>query len=78
MAVEIVYLIARSGALQIIYGKERLIGDLFCDGLGACIGECPVDTIKVIEREAESYNKSLVIANIVWTRENTIIATLSI
>ena len=26
------------GALQIIDGKARLISDLFCDGLGACIG----------------------------------------
>ncbi|MDP3442459.1 MAG: 4Fe-4S binding protein, partial [Ignavibacteria bacterium] len=26
------------GALQIIDGKVRLISDLFCDGLGACIG----------------------------------------
>ena len=26
------------GALQVIDGKVRLISDLFCDGLGACIG----------------------------------------
>jgi NAD-dependent dihydropyrimidine dehydrogenase PreA subunit len=29
------------GALQIIDGKARLISDLMCDGLGACIGHCP-------------------------------------
>lgn len=27
------------GALQVIDGKARLISDLLCDGLGACIGE---------------------------------------
>ena len=29
------------GALQLIDGKARLVSDLFCDGLGACIGEFP-------------------------------------
>lgn len=29
------------GALQIIDGKARLVSDLFCDGLGACLGHCP-------------------------------------
>jgi len=33
------------GALQIIEGKARLVSDLFCDGLGACIGTCPVSAI---------------------------------
>ncbi|HAQ61847.1 TPA: 4Fe-4S ferredoxin, partial [Candidatus Delongbacteria bacterium] len=26
------------GAIQMIDGKARLISDIFCDGLGACIG----------------------------------------
>ncbi|HQA81418.1 MAG TPA: 4Fe-4S binding protein, partial [Methanoregulaceae archaeon] len=26
------------GALQLIEGKARLVSDLFCDGLGACMG----------------------------------------
>ncbi|MDO8535719.1 MAG: 4Fe-4S binding protein, partial [Candidatus Omnitrophota bacterium] len=26
------------GAIQLIDGKARLISDLFCDGLGACLG----------------------------------------
>ncbi|HRW97519.1 MAG TPA: 4Fe-4S dicluster domain-containing protein [Bacteroidales bacterium] len=29
------------GALQIIDGKARLVSDLFCDGHGACVGNCP-------------------------------------
>ena len=31
----------REGALQIGDGKARLMKDSYCDGLGACIGECP-------------------------------------
>jgi len=29
------------GAIQVIDGKARLISDLFCDGLGACIRRVP-------------------------------------
>ena len=39
------------GALQIVDGKARLIADKYCDGLGACLGECPMDALRVIERE---------------------------
>ena len=52
-------------ALQIIDVKVGLVSDLFCDGLGACIGTCPEGAITVTEREAESYNKFLVMSNIV-------------
>ena len=37
-------------------GKARLISDLFCDGLGACLGSCPEGAIEVVEREAEPYD----------------------
>ncbi|MDD4198598.1 MAG: 4Fe-4S binding protein [Paludibacter sp.] len=30
------------GALQMIDGKARLVSELYCDGLGACVGDCPV------------------------------------
>lgn len=65
------------GALQMIDGKARLISDLFCDGLGACIGSCPAGAITVEEREAEPYDESKVMANIVRQGENTIKAHLS-
>ncbi|MFH1378926.1 MAG: 4Fe-4S binding protein [bacterium] len=64
------------GALQIIDGKVRLISDLFCDGLGACIGHCPEGAIKVEEREAEPYDESKVMENIVKQGENVIKAHL--
>ncbi len=28
-------------ALEIIDGKAKLVGEIYCDGLGACLGECP-------------------------------------
>jgi ferredoxin len=65
------------GALQLIDGKARLISDLFCDGLGACIGSCPEDAITVEEREAEPYDETRVMANIIRQGENTIRAHLA-
>jgi ferredoxin len=64
------------GALQIIDGKARLISDLFCDGLGACIGECPEGAITTVEREAEPYDESKVMENIIKAGPNTIKAHL--
>jgi Pyruvate/2-oxoacid:ferredoxin oxidoreductase delta subunit len=60
------------GALRIIDGKARLISDLFCDGLGACMGHCPEGAISTEEREAEPYNESLVMENIVKQGENVV------
>jgi ferredoxin len=59
-----------------IDGKARLISDLFCDGLGACLGHCPVGAITIEEREAEPYNEKKVMANIVKHGTNTILAHL--
>ena len=28
------------GAIEIIDGKAKLISEVYCDGLGACIGHC--------------------------------------
>ena len=56
--------------------KARLVSDIFCDGLGACMGECPEGAISVEEREAEPYDERKVMDNIVEAGENTIIAHL--
>jgi hypothetical protein len=29
------------GALKIINGKARLVSEIYCDGLGACLGSAP-------------------------------------
>ncbi len=66
------------GALQIIDGKARLVGDFFCDGLGACIGACPENAIEVEIREADPYDERLVmVENILPKGENTIRAHLA-
>jgi ferredoxin len=49
------------GALQIINGKARLIKESFCDGLGACLGECPQGALAVVELEAEEYDEAQVL-----------------
>lgn len=64
------------GALQIIDGKAVLISDLMCDGLGACIGHCPEGAITIEKREAEPYNESKVMEEMVNKSKNTIIAHL--
>ncbi len=64
------------GALQLIDGKARLVSDLFCDGLGACIGTCPLGAIHVEEREAAPYDENQVMANIVPQGANVIRAHL--
>jgi len=48
------------GALQLIDGKARVVSDIYCDGLGACIGECPTGALKIIEREAVPFNEGAV------------------
>lgn len=64
------------GALQVIDGKARLIRDLFCDGLGACIGNCSKGAIEVESREAEPYDEKKVMKNIVGAGPNVIKAHL--
>lgn len=64
------------GALQIIDGKARLISDLMCDGLGACIGDCPEGAIEIETREAEPYNETIVMGEIIKHGFNTVVAHL--
>jgi len=64
------------GALQIIDEKAVLVSDLLCDGLGACLGHCPEDAITIEKREAEPYNETAVIKDMVAKGKNVIIAHL--
>ncbi len=52
------------GALRVIDGKARLVGESLCDGLGACIGTCPRGAITVTRREAEVYDETKVMEGI--------------
>lgn len=64
------------GALQIIDGKARLISDLMCDGLGACLGHCPEGAITIESREAQPYNETEVIKDMVAKGKSTVVAHL--
>ncbi len=64
------------GALQIIEGKARLVSDLMCDGLGACIGHCPQGAITVEHREAEAYDETAVMLQMIDKGQATVIAHL--
>jgi len=35
------------GALKIVNGKAKLVSDVFCDGLGACLGFCHQGAITI-------------------------------
>ena len=48
------------GAIQIVGGKAKLVGEKYCDGLGNCLGECPTGALKVVEREAEPFDEQAV------------------
>ncbi len=60
------------GALQVIDGKVRMVSELMCDGLGACIGHCPEGAITIETREAEPYNETLVMSQMVKKGINTV------
>jgi NAD-dependent dihydropyrimidine dehydrogenase PreA subunit len=64
------------GAIQIIDGKARLVGEALCDGLGACIGFCPEGAMTVEKREAEAYDERKVMANILKQGINVVAAHL--
>lgn len=57
-----------------IDGKARLISDLMCDGLGACLGHCPQGAITIEKREAEPYDEVKVMEIMVAKGRNTVIA----
>ncbi|MDD5289426.1 MAG: hypothetical protein PHY28_10000, partial [Dehalococcoidales bacterium] len=57
MVVVTVSLHCAEGALKIIDGKTRLVSEKCCDGLGACLGECPQGAITIEERPAEEFDE---------------------
>ena len=64
------------GAIRIIDGKARLVGDYLCDGLGACLGHCPEGAITIEERDAEPYDERKVMANVLKQGMNVVKAHL--
>ncbi len=41
-----------NNVIELKNGKAEVTGPLHCDGLGVCIGQCPVDAIEFVETEA--------------------------
>jgi MinD superfamily P-loop ATPase len=54
----------QQAALQIVDGRGKLVEDWLCDGFGECLNACP-GAISLEEREAEPYDESRVMANLV-------------
>lgn len=44
------------GAISMVNGKAKLMRDDYCDGLGDCLPNCPVDAIHFVEREVAAYD----------------------
>ena len=64
------------GALQIIDNKAVLVSDLMCDGLGACLGHCPEAALTIEKKEAEPYNETFVMKQMIRKGKNVVIAHL--
>jgi ferredoxin len=41
-------------------GKAKVVSDDLCDGLGACLGECPTGALSIEEREADEFDETAV------------------
>jgi len=67
----------QEGALKLIDGKARLVSELYCDGLGACLGDCPVGAITLESREAEAYDERAVMQRLLPQGENVVRAHLA-
>jgi NAD-dependent dihydropyrimidine dehydrogenase PreA subunit len=65
------------GALQIVDGKAVLVSDLMCDGLGACLGHCPEGALSIVKTEAQPYNETIVMREMVSKGKNVVIAHLT-
>lgn len=49
------------GALAIVDGKARLVSDVYCDGLGACLN-CPRGALSLVMREASPFDEAAALA----------------
>lgn len=56
------------GALRIVEGKARLVGESFCDGFGDCIGECPTGALTIEQREADAFDLEQTRTHVARTR----------
>lgn len=48
--------------------KAVLVKEIFCDGMGACLDVCPVDALKIIERESDGYDPQAAFDHVLKTQ----------
>jgi len=48
--------------------KAVLVKEIYCDGLGACLDVCPVDALRVVEKECEDYDAKAAYHHVKKTR----------
>jgi len=46
------------GAIELINGKARVVGDELCDGAGFCLGVCPTGALSIETREAVPFSQA--------------------
>lgn len=51
------------GALAIVNGKAKLVGEIYCDGLGACLN-CPQGALSLRTRQAAPFDEAAVQARL--------------
>jgi len=56
-------------AIQMVDGKAKLVSDIYCDGLGDCLPNCPTGAIVMIERDALEYSQEAVDERIAVARQ---------
>ncbi len=52
---ELVQKACHEGGYFMVNGKAKLMRDDYCDGLGDCLPNCPMDAIHFVEREAAAF-----------------------
>ncbi|MBT6753357.1 ferredoxin, partial [bacterium] len=40
--------------------KAKVVNEIFCDGLGVCIGHCPQDALTITEKDVANFDKAAV------------------
>lgn len=48
--------------------KAVLVKEIFCDGMGACLDVCPVDALKIVERDSDGYDPKAAFDHVLKTQ----------
>ena len=59
--------------MQIIDGKAKVVSESYCDGLGACIGECPQGALTLIEIETVPFDEEAAMKHVEITKPESFV-----